>query len=309
MSKASPYRDLIKANDVVTKSFLNSNTVSVVTETKAGDVNFKSTVSGDKSKFSAVIEPKYEWREQNLVFEGKASTANAFSAKGTYKNLIPDLNLSLQGERSVTTETTKEGTSLKESNVFTGGVAYNNSSVHFSTDVKFPLKGNLSLSSALHAKPVDNLDVGVKVDHELGGNTSVEAKVVGGTDSVEGAVTLTYPSKVWGIHLWHSWCSGFQWAFQVTVPPSDNKKNPNPQVNVAGNYKLDDFTTLKARLSTTLERSDADNAYRAALSLQQKVNSNTTVTVGADVNLNQALGLGKKVPGDASSAGLQISFK
>jgi len=288
---------------------LNNNSFAVITETKAGDVTFKSTVSGDKTKgLSAVVEPKFEWKEQNLTFEGKVSTANAFNAKGTYKNLIPDLNLSLAGDRSVTQEKGKEGMQTKESNSVTAGLVFNNKPVHFSADVKYPLGGKLSVSAALHAKPVDNLDIGAKLDYELNGKTSAEAKVVGGTDNLEGAFTFLYPSMVWGVHFWHSVSSNFQWAAQITVPPGEDKKSP-PTVVLADNYKFDDFTTVKAKLHTTVDRSDGDHAFRAGLSLQQKVNASTTVTIGADVNLNQALGLGKKSVGTDSTAGFQISFK
>jgi len=220
MAKATSYRDLIKANDLITKNFLNNNSFAVITETKAGDVSFKSTVSGDKTKgLSAVVEPKYELREHNLAFEGKASTANAFTVKGTYKNLVPDLNLSLTGERSLVQEKTKEGTHLKELNSITGGAVFNNNAVNFSADVKYPLGGKLNVNTAVHAKLHDNVDVGVKVDYELNGKLGAEAKVVGGNPNVEGAFTLLYPSFIWGLSVWHSPNSNLQWAAQLSVPP------------------------------------------------------------------------------------------
>jgi len=307
MSKAGSYRDLVKANELATKNFLSNNSFSVITETKATDVSFKSTVSGDKTKgLSAVIEPKCECRERNVALEAKASTANTFSAKGTYKNVVDDLNVSLQFEHSVT----QEKGHVKETNTFTPGLLFNNKYAHFSADLKVPLGGKLAVSAALHAKPVDNFDVGFKVDYEINGAYSAEAKFLGSGSDVEGAFSLNYPSKVWGLHLWHSLNSSFQWGANLTVPPGDDKKNPNPTINFAESYQFDDLTTLKGKLTAVVDRSDAgDHALRAGLSLQQKVNDNTTVTVGADVNLNHALGVGKKSVGAESSCGFQVNFK
>jgi hypothetical protein len=318
-AKASPYRDLVKANDLVTKNFLSLNSFGVVTETKAGDVSFKSTISGDDKKpFAAVVEPKYEWKEQNLAFDGKLSSANAFTAKGTYKNLFTDgFNVSVQGDRTVVLDKKEDSDPvLKVTNSVTGGAQFNNELVHFTLDVKLPVQseGKTTLSSALHGKPVDNVDVGVKVDWEAGGSPKVEGKLIGGTDKLEGAVSFFYPTKTWGFNFWHSCCSNFQWAATVSLPPSTASKDPEPVINVAGNYKFDDSTTLKAKVSAKVDRTNAkDHVYRAGLSLQQKVASNTTVTVGADVNLNNALSLGSgkrgSTVGDASSCGLQIAFK
>jgi len=312
MSKASPYRDLVKANDLITKNFLKDNSFAVVTETKAGDVSFKSTVSADNKKpVAAVIEPKYEWKENNLAFEAKISTALTASGKATFKNVgIEGLNLSVQGEKEVKKE---KDEALKLALSGTGGLQFNNELAHLVVDVKFTNESKLSASGSLHAKPVDNVDVGVKVDWE-DGTTKFEGKLIGGNDDMEGAIAFAYPSKVLGVNFWHSCCAKFQWALGVSAPPSDAKKDPEIVVNVAGNYKLDDSTTLKAKVTASVDRSSSkDHAFRCALSLQQKVNANTTVTVGSDVNVNNAwsIGSGKKGTnvGAASSCGFQIAFK
>jgi hypothetical protein len=318
-AKAAAYSSFIKANDLTTKSFPTLNSFGVITETKAGAVSFKSTISGDDKKpLAAVVEPKYEWKEQNLSFEGKASSANVFNAKGTLQNFMSTdgLNLYLQGDRSITWEKQEEEVVRKTTNTGTAGLQFNNDIAHFVAEVKVPVRsaGKVAVTSSLHAKPVDNVDVGVKVDWETGSPIKVEGKLQGGNGQIEGGVSVAYPSKTWGVNFWHSHCSAFQWALTLVVPPADAKKDPEPVVHVAGNYKFDDSTTLKARVSTKVDRTtDKDHAFRGALSLQQKVNANTTVTVGADVNLNHSLGLGSGTNtsnvGDASSCGFQISFK
>jgi len=313
-SKAVAYKDLNKSGDLITKSFLTNNSVSITAETKSGDVTVKSSVSGDDKKpFASVLEPKYEWKEHDVVFEGKFSTANAFNAKATFKNVGTDgLNLSVSGDRTIKEEKKEakkeaEG-ALIVSNAATGGLQFSHELVNLGVDIKLPIanpKEKISVAGTLHAKPHPNGSVGLKVDYVHGGDLTGEGKLVGGTDQIEGGVSLTYPEKVVGGGFWHSYNSNFQWAASASHPLSTKKPT---EVNVAGNYKFDDFTTLKAKLTAGFDHgAKPENTFRGAVSIQQKVNLNTTVTVGADVNFNHAFGLGKA--GDASSYGFQLGFK
>jgi hypothetical protein len=298
----------VKSNDLVTKNFFANGSFAVTTETKSGDYTFKSNVSGDSKKpVSATLEPKYEWKEHNLAFEGKISTANSATAKATFKNVVPGLSLHLQGDRALTTK--DEETKLSQS--ATAGFTYVNEKVHLTGEAKVPVGGKIALTASLHAKPVDNFSVGLKADYEVSGQPKFEGKVIGGNDQTEGAVSVTFPDKVVGVNLWHSLNSNFQLASTVSWPPAaaEGKKAVAPtSVNVAGNYKFDDHTTLKAKLSAAIDRTeDAKHVYRYGLSLQQKVNDNVTVSVGTDVNLNHVWGLGSS--GDDSSYGVQVAFK
>jgi len=229
-NKVAAYGSFIKANDLTTKSFPTLNSFGVITETKAGAVSFKSTISGDDKKpLAAVVEPKYEWKEQNLSFEGKASSANVFNAKGTLQNILSTegLNLYLQGDRSVTWEKKEDSEQeQKITNTGTAGIQFNNDIAHFVAEVKVPVRsvGKVAVTSSLHAKPVDNVDVGVKVDWEQGSAIKAEGKVQGGNGQIEGGVSLAYPSKTWGVNFWHSHCAAFQWALTLVVPPADQKK-------------------------------------------------------------------------------------
>jgi len=313
MSNAIPYREVNKSGDVVTKSFLNTNSVSFTTETKAGDVTLKSTVSGDDKKpVAGLLEPKYELKEHNVVLEGKLSTANVFNGKATFKNLGTNgLNVSVSGDRSVSVVEVEGEAITKISNSATIGVQFANDKANFSGDVKFPIQSadKLSVSSTLSVKPAPNTGAGLKVDWVSGGAVTGEGKIVGGTDLIEGGLTVSYPAKVLGFSLWHSACTNFQWAATVSHPPSTDK-DPTTLVNVAGNFELDDYSTVKAKLVAGVDRSDkVERSFRAAVSLQQKVNPTTTVTVGADVNLNQAFGVGKGKGGNSSSWGVQVAFK
>jgi len=321
--KAAPYRDLNnKSGDLITKNFLTNNAISISAETRSGDVTIKSTVSGDDKKpIAAVLEPKYEWKEHDLGFEAKFSTANAFNAKSTFKNVgTAGLNFSVAGDRIVTeVPDTKEGATeniVTISNYVTGGVQYSHELVNFGVDAKLPIahpKERPSVSASLHAKPIPNASIGFKTDYEQGGSLVGEGKLVGGTADIEGGLSVTYPAKLVGVSLWHSYNPFFQWsasfAHSLAAPPVGKPPLPTA-VNVAGNYKFDEFTIVKARLTAGIDRTTkAEHGYRGAVSLQQKINPSTTVTIGADVNINQAFGIGNGKTGAASSYGVQLAFK
>jgi len=312
VSKAVAYRDLNKSGDLISKNFLTNNAISITTETKSGDVTVKSTVSGDDKKpIAALLEPKFEWKERDIVFEAKLSTGNTFNAKGTLKNVGTDgLNISVSGDRVIKPAKKEAESTITITNSATGGFQFSHELVNISADVKVPIADaneKLTVAGTVHAKPHPNASVGFKVDYVHGGDLTGEGKLVGGTDQIEGGVSMTYPEKVVGGSLWHSYCPHFQWAASVSHPLG-TPKTPTSVVNVAGNYKFDDFTILKARLTAGFDRSGkVENSYRGAVSVQQKINPNTTVTVGADVNFNHACSLGKG--GDASSYGVQLAFK
>jgi len=221
--------------------------------------------------------------------------------------------VSVSGDRSIKPDTKKEAESaIITSNSGTVGVQFSHELVNFSGDVKVPIatpKEKISVASTLHVKPHPNASIGLKVDYVHGGDLKGEGKLVGGTDKLEGGLSLTYPEKVIGGSVWHSLCSHFQWAASASHPLG-TAQDPTTVVNVAGNFKLDDCTTLKARLTAGIDQSGKAEdivSVRGAASVQQKVNLNTTVTVGADVNFSQAFGVGKG--GDASAYGFQVSFK
>jgi len=312
MAKAVPYKDLNKSGDLLTRNFLGLNSISITSETKSGDVTIKGSVSGDDKKpFASVLEPKYEWKEHDIVFEGKFSTANAFNAKGTFRNAGTEgLNLSVAGDRVVKKDDKKDKKEVVApamSNSATGGLQFTHELVNLSVDVKIPIAApqeKISVASTLHARPHPNASVGLKVDYVHGGDLTGEGKLVGGTSQIEGGLSVTYPEKVVGGSVWHSYSSLFQWAASVSHPLGPEKKAT--VANVAGNYKFDDFTTLKGKLTGNFD-AKAENSFRGAASLQQKINLNTTITVGADININHAFGLGKA--GDASSYGFQLGFK
>jgi len=311
-NKACSYRDLIKANDLITKNFFAENSVAIVTETKGGDFSFKSTVSRDGDKALGVVEPKYEWKDKNLLFEGKVSSANALSIKGTSKDFFTSgLNVSLGADRFV--EVKKKEDKQKDVIQGVGSVQFNNEHAHVLVEAKLPVRceAPANISVAGHIKPIDHIDVGVKLDWTEGKGVKVEGKLAGGTDSVEGAGSYLYPTGLWSLNFWNSFSSSFQWAASLTVPPADAQDKPEPVFSVAGNYKVDDNTSVKTKLSAIIDRKDSKegHVYRSGLSLQQKVGANTTITVGADVNLNNALFVGKHAVGDPSSCGFQISFK
>eukprot|EP01127_Copromyxa_protea_P022717 TRINITY_DN82_c0_g1_i1.p2 TRINITY_DN82_c0_g1~~TRINITY_DN82_c0_g1_i1.p2 ORF type:complete len:312 (+),score=87.47 TRINITY_DN82_c0_g1_i1:26-937(+) len=302
---ASAYTSLVKGNDLVARNFYSNGSFAINTETKSGDVSFKSVVSGDSVKpVSAALESKYDWKEHNLVLEGKVTSTNSLTAKATYSKIVPGLSAFLAGEKSVAVK----GQDVVVSRSATAGLTYVHEKVHFTTEAKVPVGGNVALTGAVHVRAVDNVSVGLKTDYTVGGAAKFEGKLVGGNNKTEGAVTFNSEKTV-GFSLWHSVNAKYQAAATVSVPSAvEGAKVAPTVVNVAGNYKFDDATTLKFKLNAAIDRTEAaDHVYRSAISLQQKVNDNVTVSVGTDVNLNHAWGLGAS--GNASSYGVLVSFK
>jgi hypothetical protein len=319
---AGPFKDLVKANTLITRDFPATDSFNVTSETKAQDATFKTTITGDRKKpVAATLEPKFDWKQQNLAFEGKLGTNNVFSAKATYKNLFtPGFNAYLQGDRSVAwrTEKPKEGEKPKDptldlKNSVTTGVSFTNEQVNFSGEAKFPVlpQDKASYSTNFHVKPVEQAALGGNFTYAKS-KLKGEVKLLGGTDQLEGAVHVTYPEKNWGVWFWHSVNPNFQWAanYSFAVPTEEDEKL-KPTANLVGNYKVDDFTTVKAKLFAGLAVDDKKqvNDYRLGLSLGQKINANTTVTVGADVNLRSACEQADGAKNEPSSCGIQVAFK
>jgi len=313
---ATPYRDLTKANDLVTKNFPSAHSFAITTETKAGGTTVKSSVkSTEKEGVVGQIEPKYDWKEHNLVFEGTLSTANVFSAKATAKNLgTPGLNFYLKGDRKVASTLAEDKSSVtKVETAATGGVQFNNELAFFVAECKVPLpyQQEVALTSSVHVAPIEQAALGLKLDYTHAEKSvfAYEGKLIGRHENLEGA--LTYSSKrVAGLHFWHEVNSDFQWAATVAYPLSEKEA---ANVTVAGAYKLDDFTTVKAKVEAQIDRKaeSPSHRFRSGVSLQQKLNLNTTLTVGADINLHQArYGVNDVLlHGADSSCGFELAFK
>lgn len=95
----------------------------------------------------------------------------------------------MQGDRAVVAKKGEE-TEDKVDQTATAGVTYANEKVHLVTEAKVSVPfSKVNLNAAVHAKPVDNASVGVKADWD-GEKTKVEGKLIGGTEQLEGAVSL-----------------------------------------------------------------------------------------------------------------------
>lgn len=104
--------------------------------------------------------------------------------------MVPGLSAHLQGDRSVSTVKKGEETVVNVAQSATAGVTYANEKVHFTTEAKVVVPtAKVALTGSLHAKPVDHVSVGLKADWD-GEKPKAEAKLIGGTDQLEGALSL-----------------------------------------------------------------------------------------------------------------------
>jgi hypothetical protein len=93
----------------------------------------------------------------------------------------------------------------------------------------------------------------------------------------------------------------YSWSF-VT----NSKANTTPSCIVGGEYKVDDLSTVRGRLSVAKPAENADPNFRVALALNQTLSDHTVVTVGVDVNASTFLGL---KGGADHSIGFEVKLK
>lgn len=115
-------------------------------------------------------------------------------AKATLKNTVPGLSVHLQGERAyIAAVKGADGKDTKAASAVqsaTAGVTYANDKVHLLSEAKVSVPfDKATLSAAFHAKPVDNVSVGLKAEWDTK-DVKAEAKLVGGTGQLEGAVSV-----------------------------------------------------------------------------------------------------------------------
>jgi len=84
------------SKDLLTQDFPADGALKVVTQSKIPNGltlkatlnrHFKKEKSGPKELISAVIEPKFEWKAQNVEFTGKLATTNDFNVGFSVKDL------------------------------------------------------------------------------------------------------------------------------------------------------------------------------------------------------------------------------
>jgi len=324
MSKA--YEDIGKdAVEFITKGFPNGGTFKCAVETKTPNgVSLKANAARSlehkkgayTEKLTSEFEPKWEWKENNAEFSGKASVAGDFEGGISISDVATaGTKVSVTGYQS-----DKDGMAVK------GQLAFKNNQISAKGGAKFPLKPNSHMNcngeltfrhdniyagadirydKAMVAatadttgekpKPLaDRLLYNVKLGY-LTDQLQVVAFVEDQLNKEPGATTPIF--HTFNMNFLYTLTAAIKLGFGFSV----ERNNEKPvEISAAGEYKLDRDTSLKGKFSMVAAKNADDKEFRLGLAMKQNVTERVNVTVGADLNTRAILGQG--TPGTAGSA-------
>jgi len=311
---AKHFSDIRKEpTDLLNNDFPADGTVKVNVQAKTDDgLTMKATLNrgfkrdkttGIKEIVSAVFEPKFEWKKNNLEFNGKFSTQNEFSGGLSVKDIASvgtkvDLTLS-QNERDGTNAQVSASykTELFASKL---GLTY-----PFPTGGKKdnkPLKINGELVFQIYKFLVGTniaFDIEEKVSWKGEGQVNYSNSSYQVT--ARGSREQKSDQFLWGFSFFKNISPSTKLAIDLETDPAVLR----PTASVAGECQLDDATTVKGKWSVKLAETSKQAELRAGLGLKQKVNPHFTAILGADLNFRNLLG---DVIGDPHSFGVEIKL-
>jgi len=264
-------------------------------------------------KLTSEFEPKWEWKEHNAEFSGKASVAGDFEGGISLSDVATaGTKVSVTGYQS-----DKDGMAVK------GQLAFKNSQFSAKGGAKFPFKPNSHMNcngeltfrhDNIHAgadirydkaivavpaegaekpKPLaDRLLYNVKLGY-LTDQLQVVAFVEDQMNKEPNAATPIF--HTFNMNFLYTLTSAIKLGFGFSV----ERNNEKPvEISAAGEYKVDKDTSLKGKFSVVNAKVADDREFRLGLALKQNVTERVNVTVGADLNTRAILG----TPGNPASA-------
>jgi len=306
------YEDLGKdQRDLLEKGFPNNSTFKVTVESKTAD-GVSITASGvrslktkkDKSVAEEVVgsvEPKFECKQYNLEVNSKLSTTNNYESELVFKDLgTAGTKVSFKGKQEAENGLTTVGNvSFKNENVAVKG------SATYPFSANRPLK--LNLNTVFH---YSKFLLGLNADYdaqyqkedkfdklvEVEPSTTVNGTIAYLGDTYETHLSVkNFPAykgprdNQFALGWYQKLSSSVKYGLGFSLDQSQTK---GPQAVVGGEYKLDDYTSLKGKFEVKSDYSvDSDLfEFRVGLGATQRINSRLTTTVGADVNVRKLLG-------------------
>eukprot|EP01123_Difflugia_compressa_P006769 TRINITY_DN19136_c0_g1_i1.p1 TRINITY_DN19136_c0_g1~~TRINITY_DN19136_c0_g1_i1.p1 ORF type:complete len:311 (-),score=58.06 TRINITY_DN19136_c0_g1_i1:81-1013(-) len=299
------------ARDLIANDFPIDGSIKFTAQSKTPDnVSTKAVINRALKKekstirevISASVEPKFEWKDKNVELSTKFTSSNDLSGTLLLKNLsfLPKYELSVTG-----TQSEREGTSVEfigsllHSKIGTkGSFLYPVSSVG-----KKPIKGSAELTGYYK-----NWFTGLRVVLNTDNLTApkVEGLVSFNNNPIEvsGGVTHDLKEETTSAQLsfYHKYRSDVKYAAEFNVDVASTKTS----ANLAGEYKLDDSTTLKAKWVLKPTDLSEQPQFRLVGSVKQQISPVLTSTIGVDLNVTTFFG---ESTGDAHSFGLDIKFQ
>jgi len=341
MSK--PYEDIGKdAVEFVAKGFPNGGTFKAAVETKTPNgVNLKTNATRSleykkgayTEKISAELEPKWEWKENNVEFSGKLAVAGEFEGGVSFTDVATSgTKLTVTGYQS-----DKDGAAVK------GQLGYKHPQFSGKFGAKVPFKKNTHINyngevTIRH----ENIHGGVDIRHDKAvlapaaegaekpkevptdrtmynvklAYLTDELQVVGfvenqvNKDAATSAKTPIY--HLFNMNFLYTLSAAIKLGFGVSVERNNAK---GVEIAAAGEYKVDKDTSFKGKFSVVNAPSADDREMRLGIALKQNVTERVNVTVGADLNARAILGTpgnpAAGVPGTTKphSFGFEVKFQ
>jgi len=308
---------MLEAIDLITQDFPADGTVKVVAQSKTPTgITMKATLSrffkkeksGPREIVSALIEPKYEMKENNLEFSAKLSTANEFSGTISLKDTVG------RGSKIDVTGTQSERNGV----TVQLGSAYKTDIIASKVNVTYPVGPNKKDKNPI--KVLGELVLQYPTRFLLGSLVSVDVDSENTAFRGEGIVAYTQgdaqfslrgshendkktDNTILGTTFYHQLSPNFKYTVDFDV---DRAYVRGPVAAIAGEVKLDDATSLKGKGTVKLTPQSKQSEMRIALSAKQKMSTYFTATFGADLNLSSLLG---QSVGDAHSFGVEFKIQ
>jgi len=313
-SNAIAFGDFGKdSSDLLVKGFPTSG-FKFIAETKTPNaIGIKTTVSGPE-KLSLTVEPSSAWAATPTPDVQNSAAAWAYAIKGNYSTTSAGEisgaigNLGLKGTKVEVVS--KRDTEAAWASTVHGSFVNEYVNVKLSGTKPHGPKEPSTVNLDLVAQSPEKVYWGFNGKYSTKKDAAVELnarlQLVAPDDSYTIGVLLNHQKdSSWDLSwLWYQRITSavkYSWSF-VT----NSKANTTPACVVGGEYKLDDASTFRGRVSVAKPTENAEPNFRVGLALNQTVSDHTVVTVGADVNASTFLGL---KGGADHSIGFEVKLK
>ena len=300
MSNAAAFADFGKdSSDLLLKGFPISGFKTILDTKTPNSIAIKTTLSGPE-KLSLAVQPTFTCAERNFSLKGEYSTSSAIEGTASVTDF---------GTKGTKFEITgKKAADNKTSTV--AGLGFVNHQFNAKLTGTFPCtEGPASVNVDLVGQYPPSVFWGLNAKYERGEDKEIEwnprIQMVAPHNYTVSVLLDRKKDKSWDLSwLWFQQISPavkYSWSFV-----SNTKANTTPTCTVGGEYKLDDSSTVKARVSVAKPADATETNLRVGLAWNQILSQHTTVTVGADINGSTLLG---SKGGADHSLGFEIKLK
>jgi len=300
------YDDIgLDSSDLLSKGYPVAGVVKFTSETKTAD-GITLVATGRrflKDKAPAVeigLEPKFEWNARNVELSANVTTSAEYSATAALKDV------GTKGTKiSATASSGSKGVSYKAaSSLKNNNVAVKTAATYTLGDKPFVLEGSLVgayekkffagvngiFATAIGDKSVQIL-WGTKLGVEQG---DLQSHIFANT---------TEKNLLVGVGWFQKISDALRIGANVTA---DARQVAGPAGTLGSEYKFDSLSSIKLKIGVQTH-TDGSKPFEArfGVGLKQALSANFTSTLGADLNIRQALG---KNAGPDHSFGLEVKL-